>query len=477
MTEEDSAFKRRLDEINQEMMDILGSQRRPEVVESPVDPQPPITFASSGTSHMPRSHQELRRPPHVSAQQHCDPIRPLITTSTDILKREVHSALFHEMRHFEDHAKELVSREWDLRLKELDMTLRGRFSELRSANDQLSSAVLDLSSVVESRFKDVHDRLNEIEAEQKRKMMALEQECRAAQREVQRVRDLIVELQEGVSGDGRTLDKRVDEISKRSSEMLRQSLQTIDEKLHAVHSAAEVQLRESRKRYEEEITSLERHVARLHGALEGKTSLLEKLVEQVTVMADDAMTTKSELRSCRADVNRVELVQRTGSRELYDNKPVRGRQYDPLPMPLPLADISRMQHDIFTLKESVAYLSHVLDDIQEEHRPMRSERPREDVDRPRREVSRAAKLERPPYIASSRSPTKAQVARASALMSGATDSTSRPPLDSSLTRELSGSSYVSEKSPLSNAGQYRTVPDSDTDEEYENSKLARSELD
>lgn len=494
----DDPFQQRLDSINREMAELLSQDRRM------LNQQHPSPTAGSGNAR-----GSLHRDPLDGAVQASSPFkttgsaeqvaggcsfgdgwggaacpRPLSMSTQDTLRREVQQVVSREMKGLDDHVREMVHREWDVRVRELDAVLRNRFQELKTANDSLSKVVLEVAENFQIKLDELGKRVEQQEAEWKRSLAEVKRDLVAQSRTVQSLGDTVADVEEHMRADSRCVDQRVEAIVKRHGELVRSSLNSIDEKILTTQRELEATYRDARKQLEGETDGVSRNVNRLQGAVEASGAAMERVMHELQSLGEGIAANQSGLRSCRSEVNRLDVAMRAASQRPHEQGGFHG---------LAAADIApldayRMQQDIFALKECVAYLHAVVNNGHHGHAasggaggfeggaglqyaPRQQQRPQSSSAAP----LNANALNRPPYIASSRStPTK---------YSGIPRRHSAPvpaPLADGAALEREGSGQWSDGNTSGNVAPsptYRTVPDSDSEDERENSKLARSELD
>lgn len=526
----DDPFQRRLDSINREMADLLQQDRRLTEQESPTafgatrpaasshhrDPLDGAMQQSPGKRTASPSDVNLH---HHHGSSTSDAwatgARPLAVSSQDLIRREVQQAVSREVKGMEDNVRELVHREWDVRVRELDAVLRTRFQELKIANDGLSKVVLDVAENFQIKLDDLAKRVDQQEVDLKRSLTEVKRELAVQTRSVQVMGDIVADVESQMRADSRSVDQRVEVIVKRHGENVRSTLNTIDEKFQSTQRELETLLRDARKQLESEADGTVRLVNRLQASVEASGSALERAMHELQSLGEGVAANQSGLRSCRSDVNRLEITVRSGAidkNSLSSSAPHHrgGAAGDASGSPL---DMFRIQQDIFALKECVAFLHSAVTSngvttsagmknvtLPQQNQRVPAEFDDDDDDdgyyahhhhaqrrhptthhHHQKQHSAAPlnvnALSRPPYIASTRStPTKAgtqavyqQYRRSSGDQQGGGGLGERE--GSAQWSDGNGSGQVV-PSPT-----YRTVPDSDSEDERENSKLARSELD
>lgn len=529
---DDDGFKRRLDEINREMHDLLSS------------PAPLLDTASTAADVVPLAEGAGRAvgafeaatasaSPHAaglsSGKRFSDPVASLMNASnshnhvlssgggyfgTDALRREVQNAVSHEMRRFEDRVREIVSKEWDLRARELDAVLKNRFQELRVANEHIAASVISLAEASQSQATEFTDRLKHLEQEVRRRLLEVDREVKAQARETQSTRDVCEELQQSVRSDSRDVDKRVEEAMHRHSEAVRGLSARLEERIAAAQRGLETQHRDTQRALDAEIDRVARAVSQVQGALESSTHVLDRVVHDVRHVTDCVSSHESAMRKLRSDVHQTEIACMTLSSTASQKQPSVpgvGPSRD-----VPLADWAKLQQDVYALKECVAYLHdlvvtdggggsapnhhhHHAHHQAAHHRDARSSASPfagsaahgnllpVPLDVNLMAMASGGATTKPPYIASSTrsTPTKAsqRITSLAAATAGGGVLDSPGARGAAAARAAGGGDISSRWSDGGGNASgnpsptYRTVPDSDSEEERENSKLARSELD
>jgi hypothetical protein len=512
----DDPFQRRLDTINREMADLLQQDRRITEQESPNAHSFAATRAT-GPSHRDPLDGAMQSSPgkrttspsdthlhHHAASTSDTWARPLAVSSQDLIRREVQQAVSREVKGMEDGVREMVQREWDMRVRELDAVLRTRFQELKVANDGLSKVVLDVAESFQAKLDELAKRIEQCEADGKRSLTEIRRELASQHRSVQIMGDVVADVEAQMRADSRSVDQRVEVIVKRHGENARLTMNAIDEKVLSTQRELEALFRESRKQLEGEADGTVRLVNRLQASVEASGSALERAMQELQSLGEGVAANQSGLRSCRSDVNRLEITLRSSGGGLQPSAATRSTATDAASSPL---DLYRMQQDIFALKECVAYLHSAAasngatktvglphphqrapaefgddddeDDFYTHHHGAHVQRRHPTTTHHQKHSAAPLNvnaLSRPPYIASTRStPTKSGTQPAQQYQQR------RSSVDQQGGFERDGSAQWSDGG--NGSGQavpsptYRTVPDSDSEDERENSKLARSELD
>lgn len=429
-------FQRRLDEINREMLDILrvdrsetATQKQTNQYIDPHDAVPTLYAAKGMMGDIGTGFSEQQT------------------------RRDVKDAVSREMQGFEERMKQLVRHEWDLRVAELDTILRSRFLDLRNASDQVSKAVVEVSESVEQRISAVESKLEAAVADNRRQFIALDKEVKNATRALRQLQDSREFLPSG-SPFAAENDQRMDALLQRHNTVIERALTHVDKKLEEARNEQETNTRELKRLVQRELDSVARDVCNLQGATENSIASTERILGELQEFAEEMVSHRSTVRSCRTEVSQLEQL----VRQVQQSSEVSGSA----PGSTTKQQWNAIQQEMFALKECIAFISKELENLQsssaQNHLTAAVSRK---GNHHHHHHSHSLHLQeaaldsgRPPYINSNR----------------------QTPTKNNHNAGRGGGGFVDGGS-FNASGTYRTVPDSDSEEERESRKLARSELD
>ena len=383
---------------------------------------------------------------------------PKISLSSETFQREVERQVSAAMQAYSAQISDMVEKEFDVRTRDFELSLRSRLSEIKSAHDAIAGALKEVARAVEGTRNELLEKVTAVEAALGRKISIVERECNRAikqgETDIAEMRDMVASLDAEKKSELRSGTRRLDELTNRHKELLQDALASIDGRVGQVRQEQETATRDLRKLQLEEMDSINRYVLKLQATTTASDETIQKMHAQLTSLFDGHGSSRSQIRMLEQQVNRLESSLRS-SQATRSGGGASATGSNSLPSP---SDMFRMQQDIFALKQSVAFLYNSSSGANVPAATGAASR-QQHMDPGFIQPLKADQL-RPPYLPSNRStPTKSYTGGAPAF----SQQGQRYNADSPTVR-----------SP--NSKQFVTVHE-DSEDEYENSKLANSALD
>jgi hypothetical protein len=316
----------------------------------------------------------------------------LLTTAEQV-ERHVQAAVAREMRNQEDRVVELIAREWDRRAQELEHALRGRFTDLQVLHESSTRLLREVGASVaalKAETKAESDRLDVAVSNLAQELRGkLADQNRHMSRELQAVRETALEVQSRFSVDTAEYSRRVESMQRRATEAYADAMNTVESRVSALKTENEASVRELRKSMQQDVDQAGRVAADCRSVVRRGDDELRRLGAKVADLMEDAGVRRSELRSLREDVRQMELyvkgridrvavsvakgaaggtpgpllvaaahAARGGDHRRRDQVDEHddGARHQQTQLVSAL-EITRLQSDVYALKQSVAYLS------------------------------------------------------------------------------------------------------------------------
>ncbi len=461
-------FRQRLDDVNGEMLRLLeGAQKYSHDLQVEED----ALLKASGATRAPSIVDRSGGWASVAHRGGSADLLPRVSLGSEAFQREVERQVAACMQSYTAQIRQMVEKEFDARTQDFELSLRSRLSDLKGAHDAITEGLKEVARTVEDTRSELLEKIAGVESTVGRKIANVERECsrmvKQVDADIAEMRDLVAALEAEKKSDARSGARRLDELTTRHKELLQDALSAIDQRVGTVRHDHESATRDLRKLQLEEMDSLNRYVVKLQATSAATEETLQKMHAQLSSLFDGHGITRSQLRMIEQQMSRVESMSRQAGKALP--LATGGGSTGGTAVPSP-ADMFRMQQDIYALKQSVSFLYNQQQQQQQSAANNgtssgpgvsgggvgASSSARQHAD-PNLVAPLRTEALRPPYVPSNRStPTKGGYGTSAG-----------------------GQRYSAADSPTvrsPNSKQFVTVLE-DSEDEYENSKLANSALD
>lgn len=293
---EEDHFRLRLDSINKEMQAIIErtAADRDRLLRSNTT-APPMWCPADGTSaaEVAEPHSLLRTaaPPSVGVDEAA--VRRIVADEMNMWRRTLQEMFSQALGGINGAVKQRLE-EMSRHQAELAESLRETTEASRRGMGEMQSA---LSRVQRGTSRSVEDLARDLEEHVSKSTL-----------EQTRLRDAVSSLQNDARIDQQRGDRRFDELVRRHHDLVRNSLLELDAHVSGLRDELQAMMRAQTRQTSEEQDAIQQHVARLQGALEATNDTTVKWVAELRNLMEENATWQSEMRTCRRDFNRLEML-------------------------------------------------------------------------------------------------------------------------------------------------------------------------
>ena len=284
------------------------------------------------------------------------PITPIITTSSDVVRKEVHNVVAAEMSCLREQMKEYVEREWERHAAEMDAVLRTRFAELRSVHEGFSKVLMEMGNSINKLRADTTAAVEGIaqsaSAEIAEVQRTLKLHIVESERDIRVWREAIQELQSETKANIRAHTHRLDEALRGFVVSRQDSLQDTESAIKRAVEKIESKVAAVSTRHEAQSTAAEQAIASLRAQSHVVEDTMRQMYSQLHHVTDEQQAQRSEIRRLHSDLSQVDAAMRGRGTALHLSR-------EPAYRAEPQND--GVQQELFALKQSVAYLGAMVD--------------------------------------------------------------------------------------------------------------------
>ncbi|RNF07929.1 hypothetical protein TraAM80_03077 [Trypanosoma rangeli] len=301
---EEDHFRQRLDSINKEMQDIIArtAMERDRLYRNSAIASLPwsITDATPTEATDPGS---LFNAPLTNSPS------PLCAPSSGVLdEAAVRRIVADEMKSWKVVFQTMLTGV----TKGVNDTINQRLEDVNKSHLELSESLKEATEVSARGLGEMQSAFKRLQRGAKLPVEDLSREMeehfKNITAEQNHLRDAVSTLQNEARIEQQRQDRRVDELVRRHHDLVRTSLLELDSHVTGLRDELEQMVRSQTRKATEECDEMHQHVARLHGALEATNDTTTRWVAELRQLMEENMSFRSEVRSCRSDFNRLEML-------------------------------------------------------------------------------------------------------------------------------------------------------------------------
>ncbi|KAH9601619.1 hypothetical protein LSM04_004961 [Trypanosoma melophagium] len=194
----------------------------------------------------------------------------------------------------------------------VNTNLERRFETVQKSQIELAESLKEVVETSQRSVKEVQTVLTQMQRSSGRNVEDLTRELdkhmKKSTLEQTRLCDAVAALENESRIDQQRGDRRVDELVRRHHDLVRNSLLELDAHVDSLRDELQSSLRVQARQAAEERDILHQQVARVQGALEATNDTVTRWVTELRTLVEENITRRSEVRSCRRDFNRLEML-------------------------------------------------------------------------------------------------------------------------------------------------------------------------
>ncbi|ORC92107.1 uncharacterized protein TM35_000043210 [Trypanosoma theileri] len=187
-----------------------------------------------------------------------------------------------------------------------------RFEAVQKSQLELAESLKEAVEASQRSIKEVQTVLTQMQRTSGRTVEDLARELdkyvRKNSLEQTRLCDAVAALENESRIDQQRGDRRVDELVRRHHDLVRNSLLQLDAHVDGLRDELQSTLRVQARQAAEESDLLHQQVSRVQGSLEATNDTVARWVAELRTLMEENITRRSEVRSCRRDFNRLEML-------------------------------------------------------------------------------------------------------------------------------------------------------------------------
>ncbi|EKF31737.1 hypothetical protein MOQ_004421 [Trypanosoma cruzi marinkellei] len=197
-------------------------------------------------------------------------------------------------------------------IKGVNTTMSQRLAEMNKSHLELAESIKETTEVSTRGLGEMQNALDRIQRCAKIPIENLSREMevhvKGITSEQNHLRDAVFALQNEARIEQQRGDRRVDELVRRHHDLVRNSLLELDSHVFGLRDELEQMVRAQARKTSEECDVIHQHVARLRGALEATNDTTTQWVTELRGLMEENISSRSEMRLCRRDINRLEML-------------------------------------------------------------------------------------------------------------------------------------------------------------------------
>ncbi|KPI83001.1 hypothetical protein ABL78_7982 [Leptomonas seymouri] len=322
---DDELFAARLLEVNREMDTLLHKTSRTrhamDQAATEVRMGVPLHFYAKEEGSRAGSAAQVLNPLYQTAA--VDDGGVIHHTLREDLTRGVVSAELKQWMH--THLPTLVAPLVDAQVQRHLQQLRNEVEDVQSRQTEVEQILKETTEQLRAHRRDMQAGLASMQRGVQRDadehQRIVESRLNAWREEVQRIKDEMGALREQRRSETEQVDRRLDESLQRRQQQVQDTFADLEHELRQWRQALQRDIEQEAQAVRVKHDSLERHVAQLQGALSSTTNMSTRCTAELQRMMETAVARSSEVRRCRLDVNRLEmLVQCTALQTTMNSK-------------------------------------------------------------------------------------------------------------------------------------------------------------
>lgn len=310
---DDEVFAARLQEVNREMDTLLHktSRTRHEMDRTAAEVRMgvPLHFAA---------YEEGCRGTNARAAA-CHSLLPDVASDTvggssgalrDDLTRAVVSAELHQWVHA--HLPRLVAPLVEAQVQHHLQHLRSAVEEVQARQKEVEAGVTEATAQLRVHRRDMQAALSGIQRGVKQDMdecqRRVDGELNTFKEEVQRAKDEVKALQAQTRGEPERMDRRLGNALQHHQQQMHDSFAHLDRELQRWRHSVQRDLEKNALAVQQQQSEVEGHMAQLQGAVASTAEMATHCTAELRHVMEEAVVRASEVRRCRGDVNRLEML-------------------------------------------------------------------------------------------------------------------------------------------------------------------------
>ncbi|PBJ73250.1 hypothetical protein BCY84_14122 [Trypanosoma cruzi cruzi] len=197
-------------------------------------------------------------------------------------------------------------------IKGVNTTMSQRLAEMNNSHLELAESLKETTEVSRRGLGEMQNALDRIQRGTKLPIENLsremEEHVKGITSEQNHLRDAVFALQNEARIEQQRGDRRVDELVRRHHDLVRNSLLELDSHVVGLRDELEQMVRAQARKTSEECDVIHQLVARLRGALEATNDTTTQWVTELRGLMEENISSRSEMRLCRRDINRLEML-------------------------------------------------------------------------------------------------------------------------------------------------------------------------
>ncbi|RNF20255.1 uncharacterized protein Tco025E_03855 [Trypanosoma conorhini] len=297
-------FRQRLDSINKEMQAIIArtAVERDRLYRNSTMASPPWSITDATATEAPDPGSPFNAPLTYSTSAICAP------SPAGLDEAAVRRLIADEMKSWKGVFQTMLTGA----TKGVSNTMKQRLEEVSKSHLELVESLKEATEVYSRGLGEMQSAFKRLQRGAKLPVEDLSREMeehfKTVTAEQNHLRDAVSALQNESRIEQQRGDRRVDELVRRHHDLVRNSLLELDSHVAGLRDELEQMVRTQTRKTSEECDAMHQHVARLHGALEATNDTTTKWAAELRSLMEENMSFRSEVRSCRSDFNRLEML-------------------------------------------------------------------------------------------------------------------------------------------------------------------------
>ncbi|KPA86412.1 hypothetical protein ABB37_00588 [Leptomonas pyrrhocoris] len=210
------------------------------------------------------------------------------------------------------HLPTLVAPLVDVQVQRHLQQLRTTVEDVQSRQAQVEQSFKETAEQLRAHRRDMQSGLaamqRSVQHDLDEHQHTLESRLNTWKEEMQRVKDDIRTLQEQRRGETGRVDRRMDESLQRGQQLMQDTFANLERDLQRWRQSLQRDVEQDTQVVRTQHDSLEGHVAQLQGALSSTANMATRCSTEIQRLMEASVARSSEVRLCRRDVNRLEML-------------------------------------------------------------------------------------------------------------------------------------------------------------------------
>eukprot|EP00796_Vickermania_ingenoplastis_P005370 gene5370-3865_t len=195
--------------------------------------------------------------------------------------------------------------------KQVDTIQRG-LQDLRFSHREVLSVVQEVKSEIDEQRNRLQSAVSRIERQALAVQQQLHEDVEGKTKKLQEVlggvEESVIELQKAMKEEQRRSERRLEDAVKRQQESVHAMLVRLEDQVFHWRDELSARVRQHIDQMRGNQSSLETHVVRLQGMLDSTVEAVNRQALDVRGLMEEGVERRSELRTCRRDVNRLDML-------------------------------------------------------------------------------------------------------------------------------------------------------------------------